>query len=242
MQPKVNIYQNKNELAIEFAQKLATLVDEASSTNNIFNILLSGGRTPVFIYKYLVEKYNKLIKWDIMHFFWGDERCVPSDYPDSNYGEASKHLFKNSAIPLSNIHPIVGESHPYLEADRYSTLIHKHFDVTNTIPSFDLIILGMGADGHIASLFPDQLHIFKSNRLFEVASQPETGQQRITVTGKLINNANNVYVIITGIEKSEMVKKVLKKEEGSENIPAALIKPELGDVEWFLDQEAAQLL
>lgn len=241
MNPKVNIYQTKDELVIDFAKKLSSLVDETFLKNNIFNLMLSGGRTPVLLYKFLGGEYNNKIQWNKIHFFWGDERCVPSDYPDSNFGEASKVFFKKTNIPLSNIHPIVGESHPYLEADRYSTLMHKHFDVINNIPTFDLVLLGLGKDGHVASLFPDQLDIFHSNRLFEVTSHPDTGQQRITATGKLINNSNLIFFIVTGKNKAEMVRKILNKDN-SENLPASLIAPELGEVIWFLDKEAAELL
>ncbi len=242
MQPKVNIYQTKEEFAAEFTRKFIKLIEDTIQEKGICNILLSGGRTPNFIYKHLVEKYNNSVKWSNVHFFWGDERCVPSDYPDSNFGEASKNFLNKISIPLTNVHPIVGESHPYLEADRYSTLIHKHFNVTNTIPIFDLIILGLGTDGHIASLFPDQLDIFNSNRLFEVTSHPDTGQQRITVTGKIINNATNIFFLVSGKDKAEIIKQILNRQEEASKLPVSLIEPELGHVQWFLDKEASELL
>lgn len=242
MRPIVNIYKTKDELAEQLAKKLSKLVENAYQNEKKMNILLAGGRTPIFVYKYIAAFFNKNIKWDVVHFFWGDERCVPSNYPDSNFGEASKNLIKKINIPLSNIHPIVGENHPYLEADRYSTLIHKHFDVVNSIPSFDLVFLGLGEDGHVASLFPDQPEIFRSNRLFEVTTHPDSGQQRITATGKLINNASQVFFIVTGKNKAEVVKAVLDKDEKNEKLPASQISPELGNLVWFIDKEAAELL
>jgi len=242
MQPKVNIYQNQEELAAEFTNNLVKLVETTLIDKDDFNIMLSGGRTPNFIYKYLVSNYEKSLNWESIHFFWGDERCVPSDYPDSNFGEASKNFLNKINIPLKNIHPIVGESHPYLEADRYSTLIHKHFNVHNSIPSFDLVILGLGTNGHIASLFPDQLDIFYSNRLFEVTSHPDTAQQRITVTGKIINNAANIFFLVAGKNKAQVVKKILNKETNADKLPASLVNTELGNIKWFIDKEAADLL
>ncbi|MFC2138614.1 6-phosphogluconolactonase [Bacteroidota bacterium] len=242
MQPKVNIYQDQDEFAVNFTKKLVKLIETTIHENDACNIMLSGGRTPNFIYKYLASNFEKSIKWESVHFFWGDERCVPSDYPDSNFGEASKNLLKQINIPLTNIHPIVGESHPYLEADRYSTLMHKHFNVTNSIPSFDIIILGLGTDGHVASLFPDQLDIFNSNRLFEVTSHPDTGQQRITVTGKIINSAANIYFLVTGKNKAEVIRQILNKENKASKFPASMVNPELGNIQWFLDKEAAELL
>lgn len=242
MPPKINIFQTKKELAESFVQKFLALFDYSIQEKKEFNILLSGGRTPNFIYKFIAENPPESIDWKPIHFFWGDERCVPSDYPDSNFGEANKNFFKWTNIPMNNIHPIVGESHPYLEADRYSTLVHKHFKVTNTIPSFDLVVLGLGEDGHVASLFPNQLDIFNSNRLFEVSSHPESGQQRITVTGKIINNAANVFFLVTGKNKSEIVQKIINNFDEAKNLPASLIKPEFGNIEWFLDKEAASQL
>ena len=242
MHPNINIFQDINKLSENFSVRLMEMVDEAFHSKKIFNLLLSGGKTPLIIYDYLSENFLKKMKWDVIHFFWGDERCVPSDYSESNFGQASKHLFKKIPISLANMHPIVGENHPYLEADRYSTLLHKHFNVINEIPEFDLIILGVGDDGHIASVFPSQLDIFNSNRLYEVTSHPQTGQQRITATGKLINNSSNIFFIATGEKKAEIVKQILNKENGYRNLPAALVLPSLGNIEWFLDNDAASLL
>lgn len=242
MQPTINIYKNISKLSENFAKRLVDLLENSYNKNNNFNLLLPGGKTPLVIYDYIADNYTNKPFWDVVHFFWGDERCVPSDYPESNFGQASKRLFKKVRIALSNMHPIVGENHPYLEADRYSTLIHKHFNIINEIPEFDLIILGVGVDGHIASLFPDQLNIFNSNRLYEVATHPDTGQQRITVTGKIINNASNIFFLVTGKNKSEILSTILKKKENYDKLPASLVYPKLGNIEWFIDKEAASLL
>jgi 6-phosphogluconolactonase len=240
----IKIYKNSDLLIADFARRFKAMVEDAFVSNKIFNILISGGKTSEILFNYFANNYINEIKWQNVHFFWVDERCVPSDHPESNFGTANKLLLKKLNISLSQLHPIVGENHPYLEADRYSTLIHKHFNLFNDIPQFDLTLLGVGTDGHIASIFPNQIDLFFSNRLYEVTTHPGTGQQRISATGKIINNSANIFFIVIGERKAEIIKQILGDTniENKNKIPALLVNPHHGNSEWFLDQQAASLI
>ncbi|MFC2087685.1 6-phosphogluconolactonase [Bacteroidota bacterium] len=240
MQNKVKIFKNPGELAKDAALNFKSLTKVKKSGN--FNVLLSGGNTPVLLFEYIREHLLKEFKWEHIHFFWGDERCVPSDHPDSNYGNANTILLKYLDIPTSSIHPIIGETHPYLEADRYSKIIHDHFEEKENVPVFDLVFLGLGADGHVASLFPGQDMIFHSNRLFEVTIHPETGQNRITATSKLINQATNIYFLVAGEKKAFVLNRIINKVKGFEKYPASGIIPVNGKLTWFVDKAAATYL
>jgi 6-phosphogluconolactonase len=242
MHPEIKTYKSVDQVISELGNYLKNQVNQLYKQNKTFNLALPGGRTPLPLFDYLATSLKDEIKWDCVHFFWIDERCVPSDHLESNFGITNKLLLKKLNIPLSHVHPIVGENHPYLEADRYSTLIHKHFNIFNELPSFDMVILGVGEDGHIASVFPNQIELFNSNRLYEVSFHPDTAQQRITATGKIINNANEVIFLVTGENKATIIKQVIHNGEHLSNIPASLVKPELGKVTWYIDQAAASLL
>ncbi len=242
MSAKINIYKDKKELAKVFSKRLKQILDKKLKKGREVNLLLPGGFTPNLVYEYISANIAHKIDWGKLHLFWGDERCVPSDHPESNFGMANKYLISSLDIPLHNIHPIVGESHPFLEADRYTSVVNKHFNIVNEIPRFDIIILGMGDDGHTASMFPGQLELFHSNRLFEVCVHPETNQTRISATGKVLNHGEHVFFLVTGDKKAEMARTVLRGIEGSENLPAYLVKPESGNLEWYLDKAAARYI
>jgi 6-phosphogluconolactonase len=204
-----------------------------------FSIALSGGSTPMAIFTILAERYRDRIDWSKLAFFWGDERCVPPSDPESNYRMTNENLFSRLSYPELNFCRIQGEDDPAAEAARYSGRVDSMLPHANGLPQFDLVMLGLGEDGHTASIFPHNIGLFNSDRLFEPSTHPVSGQIRITATGKLINNAREVWFIATGAGKAEKVAQVIRKQEGWEKLPASLVRPASGKLVWLLDEAAA---
>ncbi len=245
MKPEVYIFTQPEVMAESLAEEFYRHVLNQFMTRTNLYIALSGGNTPLLFFKILSDfnsqKKNK-IDWKKLHFFWGDERCVASDDPESNYGNAKKVLFSKIDIPEKNIYPVNGENDPELECENYAKLIKKTVPSSSGVPVFDWIFLGIGDDGHTASLFPNQMELLTSEMICGLAKHPETGQQRITLTGKTINMAKRVTFMATGKEKQEVVRQILNKEPSARKYPAAKIAPEKGRVDWYLDSSAAELI
>lgn len=242
MEPEIEIFPTPLILAEEFALKLLSLVDDSVKQNETFTIALSGGSTPELLFDLLGEKYAGKVSWENVHFFWGDERCVPPDNSESNYGMAYKKMLARIKIPASNIHRIKGEDNPEHEAIRYSEEISSNVNEKNKLPSFDLIILGLGEDGHTASIFPGNPELLVSGKICEVAVHPTTKQKRITLTGKVLNNAAKVFFLVTGTKKAGIIVDIFKRNPVSYDYPASYINPLHGVVMWYLDDAAASQL
>lgn len=238
MKRQYKIFSTPSDLANYFAGELINHIRKTAGKNRPFTIALSGGSTPRLLFEILAEKYRESVDWSFVHFFWGDERCVPPDDPESNFRTASLIFLSKIKIPASCVHRIRGEENPQKEAVRYSSDISKFTRKINELPAFDIIILGMGDDGHTASIFPDNLSLLGSEKICEAASHPVSGQIRITITGKVINNADYVYFMVTGDSKALRIKQIFKKEPASLNFPAAHIAPLHGKAIWLLDQKA----
>jgi 6-phosphogluconolactonase len=228
-----------NDTPAAVARAFADWLAELSSRTEKLTIALSGGSTPAILFRLLAEEYNNQIDWTKLHFFWGDERCVPPDDEESNYKMTRELLFDKVAIPADNIYRIRGEEPPEEEAERYANIIAGAVAQKNGLPAFDLIMLGMGGDGHTASIFPDQMELLESQRWCEVATHPESGQQRVTLTGPVINNAQSVAFLVTGSSKTEKVDLILSEKEERLQYPAAHIHPYDGQLHWFMDKAAA---
>lgn len=235
---EVKIYETPNKVAKAFAKELFKMVNE--STQKRFDIALSGGETPKLLFQYLSSKFEEKIPWARIHFWWGDERCVEPINNDSNFGVADNLLFSMIEIPKENIHRIKGENDPDAEAISYSQQLQKELNSRNGWPVFDLIMLGMGKDGHTASIFPDQIELLHSDKICEVATHPESGQKRITLTGNVLNNANRIYFLITGIGKAKRVSQIMNNLKKAKKFPASYISPTNGDLFWYLDEAAAE--
>ena len=178
MNPFIKKYKTPLEVAEAFAWELKNIMDERRVDGSNVNIALSGGSTPKILFNVLSEEYVERINWEKINFFWGDERCVLPTDEESNYGMTKKYLFDKIGIPDRNIHRIVGENQPEKEADRYSREIDDNIlTVSNGLPEFDIMILGMGTDGHTASIFPNKIELFKSEKICAVAEHPSTGQK-----------------------------------------------------------------
>lgn len=231
---EIRIAATPEGVAREFADFLAAKVSGKQS----FQIALSGGSTPMILFDLLAKEYADRLPWEKLHFYWGDERCVPPTHDDSNFKMTESRLLSQVPIPKENIHRILGESDPEKEAARYSAEILKNVPLSNLYPRFDMIILGMGPDGHTASIFPHQMELLDKARICEVATHPESGQKRITLTGPVINNAERIAFLVTGGNKKAKVKEILEKSGNWKLYPAAHVQPTDGQLIWFLDAAA----
>jgi 6-phosphogluconolactonase len=235
-----------NYLVFETAQKvvesLAKTMKELSKENRPVHISLSGGSTPKLLFRVLIEApYQDSIQWHNLHFWWGDERCVVPSDPDSNFGEAHELLFTHIDIPEENLHRIRGEEPPKQEALRFADEMNQIIPHKNGLPSFDWILLGMGPDGHTASLFPNRAN-FNDQHLSTVAKHPESGQFRVSKTAKLIENSDSVTYLVLGESKAEILREIQQNPADSLAYPAARVKSTNGKTEWYLDLPAAKFL
>ena len=232
---ELRIYKDKQEVAEQFS---AYFVEKANAGGK-FHVALSGGSTPKIVFDVLAEHFSDKVGWSKVHFYWGDERCVPPTDDESNYKMTVEHLFSKIEVPEANIHRIRGEEEPNTEAICYANLLEINLDEIEGTPQFDLVILGMGDDGHTASIFPHQINLWNAEDHCVVATHPESGQKRVSLNGKVINTAKEVAFLVTGASKAEKVKAVVEKTEGSKAYPATLVDPKSGNLVWFLDEDAA---
>jgi len=232
------IFKSPEDLANNFADQLMSWVE--SHSGKVFNLAISGGKTPDLLFTSLASKYSNSKIWQKVHFWWVDERMVPTNNPESNFGVANSLLFSKIYIPEENIHRIKGENTPENEALSYSSQIQEKLPSQNGWPVFDLILLGMGDDGHTASIFPDQMHLLDSRHICELAAQPFSGQRRVTLTGKAIINASKVCFLITGSNKAERLGEIWHNPEKAKLLPAAQIHLTNGNLLWFVDEQAAK--
>ena len=235
----IRVSDNIRTLAEEFSKELVNEINTQLKEKDKINIALSGGNTPKAIFKELAASYKEKLNWGKINLFWGDERCVPPEDSESNYGMTKKHLLDYIKIPSKNINRILGENDPHGEAKRYSDIIRNSLDSVNNLPEFEIILLGLGEDGHTVSIFPNQMELLGSDKICEVAFHPEAKRRRITLTGNVINNSKKIYFLVSGKSKSFAVGEILNKKSDYLNLPAAHIKPVNGELIWFLDKEAA---
>ncbi len=238
MKTLYSIFQTKREVARQLAEDLVLWTSEKTK----FNMAISGGSTPKVLFELLATAYLERIEWRKIHFYWVDERCVLPNHEDSNFRMTYNTLLRYIPIGDLNVHRIRGEKEPVEEANRYGQLIDYSVPHHQNIPQFDLIMLGMGDDGHTASIFPDQVGLLTSEQICAVARHPQSGQFRVTMTGKVINNAKKVVFIVTGEDKAKCIHEVLNQKNNWMFYPAAYIQPKSGDLTWYLDQAAAAML
>ena len=172
-------------LAQIIAEKVLNMVRQSIIAGRTFHIALSGGSTPRILFDHIAGEYRDPEIWDGVNFYWVDERCVPPDHPESNYRMAKEALLRYLSHSYEHVYRIRGEDDPHEEAERYGRLLREKLPQARGLPAFDLVLLGMGRDGHIASIFPDQMELLLSDSPCAVAVQPESGQRRITLTGKV---------------------------------------------------------
>lgn len=185
-------------------QHLATKSEE-----HLFNLALSGGNTAQLMFRVWTEEYATSIPWKRIRFFWVDERCVPPSDPESNYGNANQQLFSPLHIPDEHVFRIHAEQSAKHEVIRYSNLLLDLLPSDNNMPLFDCIILGIGTDGHTASLFPSYPYLLTSTHPYAISIHPKTGQNRITMTGTCILNKAPLLIPVFGAEKEDILRKLL---------------------------------
>lgn len=239
MLTNLQIYDDPAETSRAVAELIKNKAGETPE-NEFFNIAISGGSTPRLLFELLGEEYETQVEWKKVRLFWVDERCVEPTNPESNYGMTYDSFLQRTFVPGENIFRMHGEEIPEYEADNYQKLLRKMLPAKNGFPVFDLILLGMGDDGHTASIFPNDLTLLHADVSVAVNTNPYTNQKRITLTGNTINNARQVVFLITGTSKAGLLKEILHQEKTAEKYPAFHISNK--NLEFYLDKNAASLL
>jgi 6-phosphogluconolactonase len=209
-----------------------------------FTIALSGGSTPKNLYSLIAANASANLPWDRMFFFWGDERHVPPDDPDSNYRMAQETLLSKVPVPPANVFRIPAEN-PDADAaaEAYDQTLRKFFALApEEFPRFDLILLGMGPDGHTASLFPETAALQEKSRLAVANRVEKLDTTRITLTLPVLNSARCVAFLVSGIDKAPALHEVLEGSAPAEKYPSKLVQPSEGKLIWFVDRAAASQL
>jgi len=239
----IAVYPDTDILSCEAAQYIIRIAQESITTHGNFMIALSGGSTPKKLYSLLGgEPYRSQINWSLVDIFWSDERCVPADNEESNYHMAQQALLSKIPITAEQIHRM-----PADQADGHAASLDYSRDMqqafaTDGIPSFDLIQLGMGPEGHTASLFPHQPALHEQQRLVMPVTVPKPPPTRLTFTPRILNAARHVLFLVTGTEKADALQAVLEGSYQPDEYPAQLLQSTKGEVIWMLDETAASKL
>ena len=238
----LEVFESGEHLVRAAVDRIARNLHEATERRGIASIVLSGGTTPRSIYELLaMPDYSRRVDWSRVHFFWGDERCVPRFSPESNFRMASEALLSKIAVPEQNVHHIFTDLPANEAAARYEDEIRALFKLDEAQwPEFDVFLLGLGEDGHTASIFPDSHALNETRRLFIDVYVEKLQSHRITVTLPVINNAMHVIFIVSGKSKSLILHKVL--ETSVIQYPAHLVDPRSRDLCWMVDADAASHL
>lgn len=238
---KIKIFDTAGLAFKAVADHILQLCERSIAEKGTFTIALSGGNTPKKLYELLAQApYVKKINWKNIYIFWSDERCVSFSDEENNSHMASIALLNNVPIPKENIFPVPVNFEPAKAAARYEQMIKTFFKEKD--PQFDLILLGLGKDGHTASLFPGTDVLAEKKAMVKEVYLEEKKMYRVSFTVPLINNARHVLFLVTGKEKAAIIGKLLLKTGKKNILPAGLIKPLKGDLFWFLDKPAASLL
>lgn len=250
---QIRVYRDSDELALKAARRFARLADQYTIGCGRFTVALSGGSTPRKMYSILAEEpFLDTVPWSSIYFFWGDERCVPPDHKDSNYRMAYETLLSKAPVPEENIFRIPAENpDPHRAAEEYAATLIEFFLTRasksataplSNVPRFDLVLLGMGPDGHTASLFPHTPAIHDTENIVVANFVEKFNAHRITFTAATINNARNVTFVVAGEDKAEALKQVIEGSHQPELYPSQIIRPRNGTLLWMADEAAASLL
>ena len=230
------IFNDISGISEFLAERWKDISEEAIRKRGVFTVALSGGKGSKKLYRNL-SKIGRSFAWGKTHIFIVDERFIPHNSPDSNFLMIKKNLLKNIRIPKKNIHCVYTKRTLEEEVESYKKNIRNHFKLkSNELPRFDLILLGIGEDGHAASLFPDTDFHHKKEYLVSTAYSKKANNHRITLTLSVLNNACNVVFIVTDKRKKGVLKKVFKKGCA---LPAALVKPRRGKLYFLLDRKTS---
>ena len=242
---QIKIFPDLAFLSNEAAEFIVSLAVRSVVEKGKFAVALAGGSTPQNLYQLLASpEFSERMPWHSVHLFWGDERCVPPDHEDSNYGMAEKALISNVPLPSENIHRMKGELGFSKGAGEYEKELRGFFE-RERFPRFDLILLGLGTDGHTASLFPGSDGLKARDRLVVHDSSPVLSHPRITLTLPVINQASIILFLVAGKEKDRILAQALE-DQGADPLalllPAQMVRPVNGELYWYVDEAAASLL
>jgi 6-phosphogluconolactonase len=239
---RVLIHDDAEAVARAAARRFVEIADEATRARGRFSVALSGGSTPRRIYELLAgEEFAARVDWTKAHVFFGDERCVPPGDEASNYRAAHETLLARVSVPAGNVHRMIGEGDAVANARLYEDELRSFFGDA-TFPQFDLVMLGLGEDGHTASLFPGTPALEERGAWVVANWVEKLNAYRLTLTAPAINHAAHVMFVVTGAGKADRLCEVLRGEQESRRLPAQLIRPTDGTLEWFIDRAAAARL
>lgn len=240
------VFPDPESLCQAAAERFAQAAAAATARSGRFTVALSGGSTPKRLFELLAAPpWRDGVDWQRLHVFWGDERTVPPDHPDSNYRMAHAALLRKVPIPAAQIHRLQGEAADLDQAARaYQAALASVFGVApdGLPPALDLVLLGMGGDGHTASLFPYTTALGENERWVVANSVPQLKTERLTLTVPMLNSAQQVLFLVAGAEKAAVLADVLVGPRDVERLPSQLIQPAGGNLHWFVDRAAASRL
>ncbi len=243
--PEIRIVNDPQELAGEAADLFLWLGQQAVTDTGLFRVALSGGSTPKALYGVLTEAApSGQLDWSRVEFYFGDERCVPPDHGESNFALANEYLFRPLKVAKDKVFRMEGAAaSPDAAAAGYEAALRKQFGVDPpSCPRFDLILLGLGEDGHTASLFPGTSAVGEETHLVVTSTSPKGIPKRLTFTAPLINQAKAVVFLVAGSGKASPVRGILEPAGSAVHFPGGLIRPKAGRLIWILDQAAASEL
>jgi 6-phosphogluconolactonase len=243
-EPEIMVCRDADELAWRAAERFVTLAQDAVAERGRFTVALSGGSTPKALYSLLASAEfaarMPTLPWPRIYLFFGDERCVAPDHAESNYRMVEESLLSKIVIPSENVHRMIGEIEPAIAAAAYETELRQFFPSSpDKLPRFDLILLGLGEDGHTASLFPDSPALSETEHLVATTYVEKLDAHRLTLTFPVINNAAQITFLVAGQSKANVVKEILGNEAGMAIYPAARIEPHSGKCAWMITSDAA---
>jgi 6-phosphogluconolactonase len=237
----IRVCPDLEALSLAAAELFAAVSQQAMQARGRFAVALSGGSTPQQTYELLAQQpFREQIPWQNTHFFWGDERCVPADDPRNNARMAHQTLLGHVPVPSEQVHPMICNGSPREAAEEYENLLLGFFAAGR--PRFDLVLLGLGENGHTASLFPGTPAVDEQQRWVTEVYVAEEGLHRLSLTAPVINQAALVVFLVSGYTKAPILQKVLEDTRDSGGIPARMIKPVDGGLLWLVDRDAARLL
>jgi len=238
---QIRVYPNVDSLMPAVAESLVERIQSVVSLGNCFSLVLSGGNTPRSLYRLLATEFKDRITWEQMQLFWSDERYVPHSDTRSNYRMAEEILFRHVPIPRQNIHPMPTElPDPQQGAQAYEGVLRTYFPPP--WPRFELVLLGLGPEGHTASLFPNSPALEENERWVVSVKAAADPPVRLTLSMPAINHAREVYFLATGADKAPAVERALTWTPGKPASPAAMVRPEDGNTVWWIDESAAAYL
>lgn len=245
---KVEIFSSPEGIARYALHEIIVTAEQAIKARGVFSLVLSGGGTPEPLFRlFATAPFDEMLPWQQTHLFWGDERCVPPDQSGSSYGQARELFIEKTGIPAQNVHRAKGELSPAEAAIDYRNQLAKFsgfLSQSELIPHFDLVLLGLGSDGHTASLFPHKVPTEARTETVVSVTADYDGRpaNRITMTPLVFNKARNILFLATGEKKAGAIAAVLQGLPDPDQYPAQLIQPKSGNTIWLIDQPAASQL